>query len=174
MLHNSLGNLVIKVTDSWPACHEFQPRTTENPSRREAIHVKFVETQTFSHWCGVEIRKGMCHLRFCPRHLTTAKNHESIGLQTGGPGFDARCHQIPSEYTNETNEYVLDKSVSPKVLWAVTEETKGAGDWRIYFPSPLVPFLDCGGGERWCRHLSCRRPTYLRLRQISFLSYEKN
>ncbi|GFW73519.1 hypothetical protein TNCV_3062701, partial [Trichonephila clavipes] len=24
---------------------------------------------------------------------------QSIGLQTGRPGFDARCHQIPSEFT---------------------------------------------------------------------------
>ncbi|GFV04533.1 hypothetical protein TNCV_3322301 [Trichonephila clavipes] len=31
------------------------------------------------------------------------------GLQTGRPGFDARCHQRPSEYT----EYVLVKSVGP-------------------------------------------------------------
>ncbi|GFU71764.1 uncharacterized protein TNCV_130681 [Trichonephila clavipes] len=31
-------------------------------------------------------------------------------VATGRPGFDARCHQIPSEY-------VLIKSVGPKILW---------------------------------------------------------
>ncbi|GFV03182.1 cardioacceleratory peptide receptor [Trichonephila clavipes] len=31
-----------------------------------------------------------------------------------------------------------------------------AGDWRI-FPSPPVPRQNCGGGDRWCRHLSSLR-----------------
>ncbi|GFX44662.1 uncharacterized protein TNCV_4441671 [Trichonephila clavipes] len=48
-------------------------------------------------------------------------------------------------------EYVLVKSVGPKVLWVVAAETTSAGDWRI-FPSPPVPCLNCGSGDRWCRH----------------------
>ncbi|GFU24470.1 uncharacterized protein TNCV_2264331 [Trichonephila clavipes] len=28
-----------------------------------------------------------------------------------------------------------------------------AGDWRI-FPFPPVLYQNCGGGDRWCRHLS--------------------
>ncbi|GFY24778.1 hypothetical protein TNCV_2689691 [Trichonephila clavipes] len=27
----SRGSLVVKVTDSWPVCHEFKPCTTEDP-----------------------------------------------------------------------------------------------------------------------------------------------
>ncbi|GFV81490.1 uncharacterized protein TNCV_52141 [Trichonephila clavipes] len=50
-------------------------------------------------------------------------------------------------------EYVLFKSVGPKVWWA---ESREQGDWRI-FPSPSVPCQDCGGGDRWCRHLSSHR-----------------
>ncbi|PRD38273.1 UNVERIFIED_CONTAM: hypothetical protein NCL1_03966 [Trichonephila clavipes] len=50
-------------------------------------------------------------------------------------------------------EYVLVKSVGPKVLWT---ESRVQGDWRI-FPSPSVPCLNCGGGDRWCRHLSSLR-----------------
>ncbi|GFU50879.1 hypothetical protein TNCV_4460861 [Trichonephila clavipes] len=47
------GNLVMKVTDSWPACHEFKPGTTEDPPcRGGTMHVKYVEAQTSSHWCG--------------------------------------------------------------------------------------------------------------------------
>ncbi|GFW73827.1 hypothetical protein TNCV_1542811 [Trichonephila clavipes] len=46
---------------------------------------------------------------------------------------------------------VLVKSVGPKVLWAVAAETTGAGPGE-YFPP--VPCLNCGGGDRWCRHLS--------------------
>ncbi|GFS89198.1 uncharacterized protein TNCV_1259361 [Trichonephila clavipes] len=65
-------------------------------------------------------------------------------------------------------EYVLVKSEGPKVLWAVTAEITGAGDWRIFL-SPPVPCLNCGDGDRWCRHLSYRTPTCLRFWQLSFL-----
>ncbi|GFX50201.1 hypothetical protein TNCV_2782231 [Trichonephila clavipes] len=37
-------------------------------------------------------------------------------------------------------EYILVKSVGPKVLWVVAAETTSVGDWRI-FPSPPVPCL---------------------------------
>ncbi|GFV68162.1 hypothetical protein TNCV_1874441 [Trichonephila clavipes] len=37
------GNLVVKVTDSWPACHEFEPSTTKDSPCRGATHVKSVE-----------------------------------------------------------------------------------------------------------------------------------
>ncbi|GFW99737.1 uncharacterized protein TNCV_3419671 [Trichonephila clavipes] len=47
-------------------------------------------------------------------------------------------------------EYVLVKSVGPKVLWV---ESRVQGDWSI-FPSPSVPCQNCGGGDRRCRHLS--------------------
>ncbi|GFV19290.1 uncharacterized protein TNCV_1935071 [Trichonephila clavipes] len=59
------------------------------------------------------------------------------------PEGDARC----------PTEYVLVKSVGPKFLWA---EITSAGDWRM-FPSPSVPCLNCGGGDRWCRRLSSLR-----------------
>ncbi|GFW77033.1 hypothetical protein TNCV_2724631 [Trichonephila clavipes] len=28
---NGRGSIVVKVTDLWPACHEFEPSTTEDP-----------------------------------------------------------------------------------------------------------------------------------------------
>ncbi|GFX80177.1 uncharacterized protein TNCV_2108211 [Trichonephila clavipes] len=62
-----------------------------------------------------------------------------------------RCPMPPITLRVHT-EYVLVKSVGAKVLWAVAAETTGAGDWRI-FPSPPVPCLNCGGGDRWCHHL---------------------
>ncbi|GFV88631.1 hypothetical protein TNCV_1244411 [Trichonephila clavipes] len=36
LLHNVCGrsSLVIKVTDSWPACHEFESSTAEDPPCR--------------------------------------------------------------------------------------------------------------------------------------------
>ncbi|GFX20440.1 hypothetical protein TNCV_3487981 [Trichonephila clavipes] len=84
-----------------------------------------------------------CETCLAGRGQSSGKN---IGLQTGRPEFDTRCHQVTSE-----KECVLVKSVGPKVLWANADETSSAGDWRI-FPSPSVPCLNCGG-DRWCRHL---------------------
>ncbi|GFT55750.1 hypothetical protein TNCV_4736541 [Trichonephila clavipes] len=34
------GSQVVKVTDSWPACHEFEPGTAEDPSYRGAVYNK--------------------------------------------------------------------------------------------------------------------------------------
>ncbi|GFX95615.1 hypothetical protein TNCV_4826291 [Trichonephila clavipes] len=53
-------SLVAKVTDSCPACHEFQPSAAEDPPYRGAMRVKSVEAQTSSRWCGVEVRRGKC------------------------------------------------------------------------------------------------------------------
>ncbi|PRD27613.1 UNVERIFIED_CONTAM: Clathrin heavy chain 2 [Trichonephila clavipes] len=46
------SSLVVKVTNSWPVCHEFEPSTAEDPHVGEAIQVKYVRIQTSSHWCG--------------------------------------------------------------------------------------------------------------------------
>ncbi|GFV69813.1 hypothetical protein TNCV_3247631 [Trichonephila clavipes] len=49
------SNLVVQVTDSWPACHEFKPSTAEDPSFRGAMHLKSVESSNALHlvWCGI-------------------------------------------------------------------------------------------------------------------------
>ncbi|GFV19440.1 hypothetical protein TNCV_3663731 [Trichonephila clavipes] len=66
--HQGRGSLVVQVTDLWLACHEFEPSTAEDPSCRGAMHVKSVEAQTSSRWCGVEVRRW-CQLRCCPHSL---------------------------------------------------------------------------------------------------------
>ncbi|GFT17416.1 hypothetical protein TNCV_4806801 [Trichonephila clavipes] len=38
------GSQVIKITDSWLMCHEFEPSTTEDPPYRGTMHVKSVES----------------------------------------------------------------------------------------------------------------------------------
>ncbi|GFW37709.1 hypothetical protein TNCV_415951 [Trichonephila clavipes] len=52
------GSPAVKVTDSWLACHEFDPRIAENRRAEGLINVKYVEAQTSSHWCGVIVRRG--------------------------------------------------------------------------------------------------------------------
>ncbi|GFU86046.1 uncharacterized protein TNCV_3070481 [Trichonephila clavipes] len=63
---------------------------------------------------------------------------------------------MPQNTLRLRSEYVLAKSVGPKVLWSVAAEIACAGGWRI-LPSPQVPCLNCGGGDRKCRHLSCKK-----------------
>ncbi|GFS93317.1 hypothetical protein TNCV_2697751 [Trichonephila clavipes] len=36
--------LLVKVTNWWPTCHEFEPYTPEDPPCREPMHVKSVES----------------------------------------------------------------------------------------------------------------------------------
>ncbi|GFX30518.1 hypothetical protein TNCV_3461691 [Trichonephila clavipes] len=52
------GSLVIKVTNSWLACHEFEPSATEDPPCREAMHVKSVVSSNVLPlvWCGSKER----------------------------------------------------------------------------------------------------------------------
>ncbi|GFV10241.1 hypothetical protein TNCV_3661931 [Trichonephila clavipes] len=52
------GSQVVKVTVSWPACHEFEPSAAEDPMSRGAMHVKSVEAQTSSRCCGSYERDG--------------------------------------------------------------------------------------------------------------------
>ncbi|GFY21158.1 uncharacterized protein TNCV_3992021 [Trichonephila clavipes] len=69
-----------------------------------------------------------------------------------------RCPMLPNIFQVHT-EYVLVKSVGPKVLWAESR-VQGTGE---FFPSHSVPYLNCGGGDRWCRHLSSLRDNFYEL-----------
>ncbi|GFV04507.1 hypothetical protein TNCV_3322041 [Trichonephila clavipes] len=53
------GSLVVKVTESWSACHEFEPFTAKDPPCRGTMPFKSVEVQRSSHSCGVKIRRGV-------------------------------------------------------------------------------------------------------------------
>ncbi|GFW69423.1 uncharacterized protein TNCV_487721 [Trichonephila clavipes] len=57
---------------------------------------------------------------------------------------------VPPNTLRVHAEYMLVKSVGPKVLWAESR-VQGTGE---KFPSSSVPCLNCGGGNRWGRHLS--------------------
>ncbi|GFY34956.1 hypothetical protein TNCV_155291 [Trichonephila clavipes] len=49
------GSLVVKETDSWPACHKFEPSTADNPPRRERCTLNLSRAQTSSS--GVVVRR---------------------------------------------------------------------------------------------------------------------
>ncbi|GFX11308.1 hypothetical protein TNCV_2803721 [Trichonephila clavipes] len=54
---NGRGSLVITETDSWPACHKFEPSTNEDPPCTGVMHVKSLETHKHPPF-GVEVRRG--------------------------------------------------------------------------------------------------------------------
>ncbi|GFY15482.1 uncharacterized protein TNCV_1572931 [Trichonephila clavipes] len=59
---------------------------------------------------------------------------------------------MPPNTLRVHTEYVLVKSVGPKSC-GMSHERR---DWRI-FPSHSVQCRNCGGEDRWCRHLSSLR-----------------
>ncbi|GFV86482.1 hypothetical protein TNCV_2156751 [Trichonephila clavipes] len=63
--------------------------------------------------------------RFRTSSLSLRPGGQSIGLQTGRPGFDA----LPANTLRVHTEDVLVKSVGPKALWAAAEETMGGGEY---------------------------------------------
>ncbi|GFV16516.1 hypothetical protein TNCV_4785781 [Trichonephila clavipes] len=75
-----------------------------------------------------------------------AKVVGSLGVRASDSRPEGLGSMSPNTLRIHT-EYVFDKSVGPKVLWAVAAETTGAGDNRI-FPSPPVPCLNYGGEDR--------------------------
>ncbi|GFV83572.1 uncharacterized protein TNCV_5120621 [Trichonephila clavipes] len=95
---------VVKVMDSCPACHEFEPSAAEDPpwgcgspvvkvsnhgrhvmssiqvplKTRRVGHrctLNLSRAETSSRWCGVVVRRGGCQLRCRPRHLTMVQNY---------------------------------------------------------------------------------------------------
>ncbi|GFW68088.1 hypothetical protein TNCV_1879701 [Trichonephila clavipes] len=78
-------------------------------------------------------------------------NGLSIGLQTGRPGlFDARCHQIPSEYTRSTC------SLNQSVRKPRGPNHKSRGLEIISLPFSSMPKL-WRWRYRWYCHLSSLR-----------------
>ncbi|GFX38249.1 uncharacterized protein TNCV_3838451 [Trichonephila clavipes] len=43
---------------SWLACHEFEPSTIKDWSRRGEMHVKSVESSNVTRWCYVVVGRG--------------------------------------------------------------------------------------------------------------------
>ncbi|GFX29322.1 hypothetical protein TNCV_3218561 [Trichonephila clavipes] len=90
------------------------------------------------------------------RLSTPGLEHRSPGL-----GFDARSHQIASEYTRRRARYI-SRSESP--VGGRSRNHRCRVLENISLPSSPCP--NCGGRDRLCRHLSCRSPNCLRLWQL--------
>ncbi|GFT45452.1 hypothetical protein TNCV_349211 [Trichonephila clavipes] len=81
---------------------------------------------------------------------------------------------MPPNSIRVHTEYVLSKSVGPKVLWSVAAEITGAWSWRI-FPYPPIPCRNWGRVEIVGVNIyRVRGPTCFRLRQLPFLASGKD
>ncbi|GFX23484.1 hypothetical protein TNCV_3769601 [Trichonephila clavipes] len=100
----------VEVTDSQPACHEFQPSYSEDLPCREEMHLKSVEAQMSSRWYSVEVKRGGCQLRCRPRHLTMVQNYE------------VRRQKSPrvAEYCDVTIHTLTSRVESPPFSYVVT------------------------------------------------------
>ncbi|GFT73353.1 uncharacterized protein TNCV_4009631 [Trichonephila clavipes] len=84
-MDSGYGNLVVRVTHSWPACHEFEPSTAEDPPCRGAMLVEFVESSEVLSLVWYGSYKRGCQLRCRLRHLTMVQNDEKNVKSGKGP-----------------------------------------------------------------------------------------
>ncbi|GFV84405.1 hypothetical protein TNCV_2044531 [Trichonephila clavipes] len=59
VMKSGCGSLVVKVMDSWPSCHEFEPGAFEDPPSRVADVGQIYRSQNilFRGW-GVNVKRG--------------------------------------------------------------------------------------------------------------------
>ncbi|GFT28725.1 hypothetical protein TNCV_3584611 [Trichonephila clavipes] len=62
------------------------------------MHVKYVEAQMSTHWCGVEVRRGEYQLKCRPRHLIMAQNYENYRMLLKiGCGLESKDEELIDE-----------------------------------------------------------------------------
>ncbi|GFV13156.1 uncharacterized protein TNCV_4070961 [Trichonephila clavipes] len=77
---------------------------------------------------------------------------------------------MPPNTLRVHTEYVLVKSIG-SMSCGLSHERR---DWRIFL-SPSVPCRNCGGGDRWCCHLSSLRGNFAELnRSITSMVLKSN
>ncbi|GFS87992.1 uncharacterized protein TNCV_3929761 [Trichonephila clavipes] len=69
------GSPVVEVSDhGWHVMSSSPvPLKTRRVGQRCKLNLSRAETS--SRWCGVVVRRGRCHLKCHPRHLTMAQNY---------------------------------------------------------------------------------------------------
>ncbi|GFX43989.1 hypothetical protein TNCV_4112681 [Trichonephila clavipes] len=54
------GSLVVKVMDSCPECHKFEPSSAETRYVGQSCKLNMSRAETSSRWCGVKVRREEC------------------------------------------------------------------------------------------------------------------
>ncbi|GFW16174.1 hypothetical protein TNCV_4263391 [Trichonephila clavipes] len=84
-------------------------------SRAEGpMHVKYVEAQTSSRWCGVKVRRSGCQLRWHPHPLTTVQNNEIF--YTAGLYSSIKNQMRDSKETIASRVHDHDYSINGAVI----------------------------------------------------------
>ncbi|GFX64893.1 uncharacterized protein TNCV_450311 [Trichonephila clavipes] len=52
------GSLEVRVTDLWPACHEFKPVPLKTHHVGKRCMLNLLGAQTSSRWCSVEVSRS--------------------------------------------------------------------------------------------------------------------
>ncbi|GFV68224.1 hypothetical protein TNCV_1875061 [Trichonephila clavipes] len=84
-LSSNRGSLVVKITDSWPACHEFESLKTRCVEERCTENLP--RSETSSNGCGVVVRRVRFQLRCRPRHLTMVQNYKCVYVPENNRNF---------------------------------------------------------------------------------------
>ncbi|GFS51788.1 uncharacterized protein TNCV_614301 [Trichonephila clavipes] len=116
----SRDSLLVKVMDSWLACHELEPNKTEEPSCRKAMHVKSIKSSNVLPfvWCG-SYERGL-QFRYRPRHLTMVQNYENTGQLPLSVKEDI---DVSSELDSWERLHFLDET-SRTLLLSVLDESR--------------------------------------------------
>ncbi|GFU57427.1 transposable element Tc1 transposase [Trichonephila clavipes] len=125
-LKSGHGCLVVKFMNSWLACQEFEPCSAEEHPCRGAMHVKSIEAQTSSSWCGGE-KKQWVHAKFSSRLLPALNTgacrnaekpfHAAYAVQTRflqllGKGTNRQ----PSNKVNDAQRRQLDMFTKGRIV----------------------------------------------------------
>ncbi|GFU70628.1 hypothetical protein TNCV_2971881 [Trichonephila clavipes] len=69
------------LTDSWPACHEFEPNAAKDPPCRGVMHLKSVGRSNVLPlvWCDVVVRRGV------PAQVSSSSLDQGSKLRSPSP-----------------------------------------------------------------------------------------
>ncbi|GFW92711.1 uncharacterized protein TNCV_1735041 [Trichonephila clavipes] len=136
---SQLLQVVSKLEDRYSARETHGPSNDNSERRNWGACRRLHNDRRNRNWRGAEAIERQ-NDRSDTNRSAYRNSGLSIGLQTGRPGFDARCHQIPSECTRSTcslNQWVCS------LVGLFT--SAGTGE---YFPPLQFTCRNCGGGDR--------------------------
>ncbi|GFY33999.1 hypothetical protein TNCV_4597071 [Trichonephila clavipes] len=92
------------------------------------VHVKYVEAQTSSHWCGVEVRRNGYQLRCRARHLAIAQNCKAKSPRVaeysspgGATAYQLLHRSIHRQAANRVAKNVVNLALSPTFRYVFIE-----------------------------------------------------
>ncbi|GFX28239.1 uncharacterized protein TNCV_2772381 [Trichonephila clavipes] len=98
------GSPVVKVSYLGRHVMSSSPESLKYRHVRERRTLNLSRSQKSSLWCGVEVRRGGCQLRCCPRHLTMVQNY---GVSRQSPRVAEQCDVNIHPLTHDSESSVV-------------------------------------------------------------------